>query len=123
MLGVSVQEIYHGHAVGDQTLIETAKQLSECVRTTDTVARIGGDEFVILYAPPLQPDDIETLRARIIACTDIPITLNDGLSLTLSLSVGLAIYPTDGQHIDNLFTTADNDMYSHKSARKSQNRR
>lgn len=78
---------------------------------------------MVLYVLPLHPDDIETLRARIIASTDTPIILNDGLSLKLSLSVGLAIYLTDGQHIDDLFTTADNDMYSQKTTRKLQNRR
>lgn len=109
----------HGHAVGDQMLIETAKRLCECVRTTDTVARIGGDEFVILYAPPLQLRDIDTLRARIIAYMDTPITLNDNLSLTLSLSLGMAIYPADGQNLDDLFTNADDAMYAHKSLNRS----
>ncbi|NYS61617.1 diguanylate cyclase [Vreelandella salicampi] len=112
----------HGHAVGDQMLAETATRLCDCVRTSDTVARIGGDEFVILYAPPIEPDDIETLRARLTACTNTPIILANDLSVTLSLSVGISIYPTDGQNIDDLFTAADNAMYTHKASRKSQRR-
>ncbi|WP_083651436.1 7TM diverse intracellular signaling domain-containing protein [Vreelandella massiliensis] len=112
----------HGHAAGDQMLAETAKRLCECVRTTDTVARIGGDEFVILYAPPLQPDDIPLLRDRVIACTTTPIEIDSDLSVALSLSVGVALYPSDGRTMDDLFTTADNAMYQHKLARKSQRR-
>lgn len=112
----------YGHAAGDQMLVETAKRLSQQVRTSDTVARIGGDEFVILFAPPIRPDDLDKLRAKIIACTRAPITLANGCSVGLSLSVGVSIYPADGQQIDDLFTAADDAMYFGKASRKSSRR-
>ncbi|TVP60035.1 MAG: diguanylate cyclase [Halomonadaceae bacterium] len=110
----------YGHGVGDQVLIEMAQRLQGCVRASDTVARIGGDEFVILYAPPLNPRDIPTLEGRVITCTDTPITLNNGRHITLSLSVGVAVYPADGATIDELFTVADSAMYRQKALRKGQ---
>ncbi|MBS3804860.1 MAG: diguanylate cyclase [Oleiphilaceae bacterium] len=110
----------YGHAVGDQVLIEMAQRLYECVRITDTVARIGGDEFVILYVPPLDPYDIPTLQERVVACTKTPIAFADERNIDLSLSVGMAIYPQDGNAIDELFSTADAAMYRQKAMKKSQ---
>jgi diguanylate cyclase (GGDEF)-like protein/PAS domain S-box-containing protein len=104
-----------GHAIGDGIIRETAKRLVECVRDTDTVCRQGGDEFVILL--PSLPDAEATapilikLMERLVEPCRI-----DGHELTTSASVGVAIYPDDGEDLDTLMKKADLAMYRAKDA-------
>ena len=104
-----------GHAVGDQLLQSVANRLVECVRTTDTVCRQGGDEFVILLAEINQPQDAAQVAASLQAALDIP-HLIDGNELHISLSVGISIFPDDGTRVDTLMQNADTAMYHAKAS-------
>ncbi|MDP1927841.1 MAG: EAL domain-containing protein, partial [Thiobacillus sp.] len=104
-----------GHAVGDQLLQSVANRLVECVRTTDTVCRQGGDEFVILLAEISQPQDAAQVAASLQAALDIP-HLIDGNELHISLSVGISIFPDDGTRVDTLMQNADTAMYHAKAS-------
>jgi diguanylate cyclase (GGDEF)-like protein len=104
-----------GHAVGDQLLQSVANRLVECVRTTDTVCRQGGDEFVILLAEINQPQDAAQVAASLQAALDIP-HLIDGNELHISLSVGISIFPDDGTLVDTLMQNADTAMYHAKAS-------
>jgi len=104
-----------GHAIGDRLLQSVASRLIECVRTTDTVCRQGGDEFVILLAEIGQPQDAahvaETLRAALAQPHVI-----DGHELHVSLSIGISIFPDDGTGVDTLMQNADTAMYHAKAS-------
>ncbi len=103
----------YGHALGDELLKQVALRLLACVRTSDTVARIGGDEFVILLH---QMDDLN--QANIVS-EKIQYALNqsfviDDYSLQVSCSIGTAFYPHDGTDPQELTKIADQRMYQHK---------
>jgi diguanylate cyclase (GGDEF)-like protein/PAS domain S-box-containing protein len=104
-----------GHAVGDQLLQSVASRLVECVRTTDTVCRQGGDEFVILLDEIGQPQDAahvaETLRTTLAMPHQI-----DGHELHISLSIGISVFPDDGTNVDTLMQNADTAMYHAKAS-------
>ena len=103
-----------GHGAGDGVLKVLAKRLVACVKSTDTVVRQGGDEFVILLAD--QPKNADALAAtlqRIRATIAEPVHL-DGHTLRMTCSFGVANYPDDGHDIDTLLTNADAAMYCAK---------
>lgn len=102
----------HGHAMGDRVLRIIGERMLNCVRDTDTVARVGGDEFIALF--PRLPDKMDLgAKARTIAeCIAEPIAV-DGLTVRVSVSVGLATYEP-GEHHDELITRADHAMYRAK---------
>jgi diguanylate cyclase (GGDEF)-like protein/PAS domain S-box-containing protein len=104
-----------GHAVGDLLLQSVANRLVECVRTTDTVCRQGGDEFVILLAEIGQPQDAAHVAETLRAALDMP-HLIDGHELHISLSIGISVYPDDGTHVDTLMQNADTAMYHAKAS-------
>ncbi|OYX31083.1 MAG: diguanylate cyclase [Hydrogenophilales bacterium 32-62-9] len=104
-----------GHAIGDQLLQSVANRLVECVRTTDTVCRQGGDEFVILLAEISQPLDAAQVAASLRAALDVPHRI-DGHELHISLSVGISIFPDDGTEVDVLMQNADTAMYHAKAS-------
>lgn len=102
-----------GHDAGDDVLREVARRLLECVRETDTVARVGGDEFVALLSDIRDPDDVGTVAERIrVACNS---EINEGgISHLLSASIGIAVYPNDGMDAAALMKHADTAMYHAK---------
>lgn len=104
-----------GHAIGDRVLVELAQRLQATARRTDTVARVGGDEFVLLLED-LPPDEREAIRHKLLACCHPPVEMEDGPAIPLSISVGIAIYPNDTHDLEALFTLADNAMYQDKTA-------
>jgi diguanylate cyclase (GGDEF)-like protein/PAS domain S-box-containing protein len=104
-----------GHAVGDLLLQSIANRLVECVRTTDTVCRQGGDEFVILLAEIGQPLDAVHVATSLRTALDIP-HLIDGHELHISLSIGISIFPDDGSDVDTLMQNADTAMYHAKAS-------
>ena len=103
----------HGHAVGDDFLREVSLRLGRVVRRADTLARSGGDEFTILVSDILQPNGAKILAQKLQAELDRPITLRQ-LQLCVSGSIGVAIYPEDGETSDALCARADADMYRAK---------
>ena len=104
----------HGHAVGDQLLIEVARRLRASVRTGDRVFRISGDEFVlILEALPDEPA-CAPLASKIVEQLAAPFQLGN-LELNISASLGVELYPLHGTAPDTLLQAADNAMYQAKA--------
>jgi diguanylate cyclase (GGDEF)-like protein/PAS domain S-box-containing protein len=99
-----------GHHVGDLLLQAVANRLRGCVRETDTVARLAGDEFTILLPQIAGPDDAATVAQKIIAVFAEPFVL-DGHELRSSPSIGIALYPADAGEEAQLLKCADSAMY------------
>ena len=103
-----------GHAVGDQLLTAAARRLTACVRQTDTIARAGGDEFVIVLGGIEQQRDAVTAARKILSAVARPFLL-DGQEVLLTASIGISLYPHDGQDPESLIRNADAAMYQAKS--------
>lgn len=108
-----VNDLY-GHHVGDALLADVARRMLASVRESDTVARAGGDEFMVILDSVNGRDDCRTAIEKIEAAMDNKITLF-GIELMLSASIGQAIYPDDGVTEDDLIRAADADMYRVKT--------
>ncbi len=104
-----------GHRTGDQLILEISHRLQRCLRDTDTLSRHGGDEFLIVL--PLMPDNdpITQLLDNIMDSMAAPFQLGDS-EITASLSIGVAVYPNDGQDFDTLLKAADIAMYRAKDS-------
>lgn len=103
----------HGHAIGDQLLKAVANRVMRCVRESDTVSRIGGDEFVILLETLDQPEQAHDIADKIREALSLPLIL-DGLELVTIPSIGIALYPDDGDEEQQLLDLADSAMYRAK---------
>lgn len=104
-----------GHSVGDALLLEVSQRLRECVRESDTLARIGGDEFVILLTNLVSSNDCERVAEKLIATLAQPITVEQH-TFSITASVGIAIWPTDGVDTETLTRNADVAMYHAKNS-------
>ena len=102
-----------GHNAGDELLQEVARRLSGLARGVDTVARFGGDEFVLLVNSLGQPDDVRRLALAAVEALQAPVMIA-GLEVHTSPSIGIAFYPTDGTSIESLIARADAAMYCAK---------
>lgn len=102
-----------GHHVGDQLLIEVANRLKGCIRESDIVARIGGDEFVIVLTGIKNMIYVPALARHLIERVSQPYTVNDNV-FESSPSIGISIYPDDGDNIDTLLKNSDIAMYHAK---------
>jgi diguanylate cyclase (GGDEF)-like protein/PAS domain S-box-containing protein len=102
-----------GHNAGDRLLRTVADRMVECVRATDTVARIGGDEFVILLNDDSDRPDASAVIKKIRAAICEPISI-EGQLFHVTSSMGIAAYPNDGQDADSLLMNADAAMYRAK---------
>jgi len=103
-----------GHRLGDQVLREVASRLAGICRSTDLVARWGGDEFVVLMENVSSPEAVALAAAKLVGALGEDITVDD-LQLGSSCSVGIAIAPQDGTDCDQLLARADSAMYRAKS--------
>lgn len=103
----------YGHATGDAVLVEASKRLRACLRESDTVARLGGDEFVALLCSLRGTEDTAIVAERILDACSRPIMVSDNV-FQISASVGVAVWPADGQNVDELLQNADTAMYSSK---------
>jgi diguanylate cyclase (GGDEF)-like protein/PAS domain S-box-containing protein len=101
-----------GHQFGDRVLSDVAERIKSCLRQVDTVARLGGDEFVML-GHQVDAAGAEATARRVIDAMARPFML-DGLSFTVTCSIGIALYPNDGTSMDELLRHADKAMYSVK---------
>ena len=102
-----------GHPIGDKLLQSIAKRLVDCVRSSDTVSRQGGDEFVVLLSEVHRPEDaaISALRILQAVAEAHPIDQHD---LHVTASIGVSVYPDDGQDAETLIKNADTAMYQAK---------
>lgn len=105
----------YGHDAGDMCLREVARRLNQRVRSMDIAARIGGEEFSLLLHEVVSPQAAEYVAAEILASLRIPIQ-GDGYTLDMSGSIGIAIFPQDGQDAATLWRNADSAMYRAKRA-------
>lgn len=103
-----------GHAVGDKLLVDVAQSLKAQVRASDMVARIGGDEFVVLLRDLDKPSDAVVVADKLVAALSAPRTI-DGFALKTGCSVGIAMYPGDAQDPEALMRCADLAMYHAKA--------
>jgi diguanylate cyclase (GGDEF)-like protein/PAS domain S-box-containing protein len=102
-----------GHTVGDRLLQDLAQRLSGCVRQDDTVARVGGDEFTLLFPGLGRGLDAVRMAQKMLKSIAQPFFL-DGQELHVTASVGIAIYPEDGKDAESLMSNADGAMYRAK---------
>lgn len=103
----------HGHEFGDKLLIEVAQRLNQAVRSGDTVARMGGDEFVLLLANINSIDELDPILTRVNQKIAEKIYLGEHV-LSVTASIGIAIYPMDNVDADTLLRHADLSMYQAK---------
>ena len=106
-----------GHDVGDGLLAQTAQRLLDCVRDSDTVARMGGDEFTVILSPITSPDDAKTVAKRIIESISTPFEIEHHKA-RIGASIGISVFPEHGQDSNTLLKNADNAMYAAKEAGK-----
>ena len=103
----------YGHSVGDECLKEISKRLASRVRPLDTVARAGGEEFSLLLHEVADLSDAEQVAADLLDALKVPFVM-DGFSIEFSASIGIALYPNDGQDHEILWRNADTAMYRAK---------
>lgn len=103
----------HGHGAGDMLLQAVGNRLKGCVRETDTVARIGGDEFVVLLHSIRAAEDADRVAAKIRVVLAQPLRL-EGYSLHIQPSIGVAHFPEHGTEEKQLFRHADEAMHCAK---------
>jgi diguanylate cyclase (GGDEF)-like protein/PAS domain S-box-containing protein len=104
-----------GHAAGDQLLIEVARRLTASVRSSDTVVRLGGDEFVVLLGDMDTPADVAAVASKIREALNQPISIG-GRALHTPPSIGIALYPADGDDVETLMRNADTALYQVKAS-------
>jgi diguanylate cyclase (GGDEF)-like protein/PAS domain S-box-containing protein len=104
-----------GHLIGDALLLEVGRRLSRAVREGDTVARLGGDEFVLLLSDLGAAGDAAVVARKIAAALEEPLRI-EGRDLRVSASIGISVYPGDGDDLDSLLQCADAAMYRAKEA-------
>jgi len=102
-----------GHEAGDRLLINLSRMLVSCVRKTDTVCRYGGDEFVVLLSEIERLDHPERMAEKLRAAVAAP-GLLEGYTATLTMSIGISVYPDDGVEMEALLQKADAAMYERK---------
>lgn len=103
----------YGHKTGDDVLIEIAKRLKSTVREIDCVARIGGDEFIVMLTEITGAIDVTHMFSRINFELSAPINLGS-LKVEVGASIGTSVYPKDGKDLDSLLVVADAKMYENK---------
>ena len=103
-----------GHAQGDLLLVEAARRITECVRESDTVARMGGDEFTVILSELDDVSSVERIAQNVIDVLARPFQLSDGL-VEISASIGISLYPDDAAETEELLKHADKAMYASKN--------
>ncbi|WPC68042.1 EAL domain-containing protein [Rhodoferax ferrireducens] len=104
-----------GHNSGDRLLVEAARRISDCVRESDTVARMGGDEFAVILTELLDASSLERILQKILRALEGVFQL-DGEQAFVSASIGVTMYPLDAGDIEDLFKNADQALYVAKGA-------
>jgi len=103
----------YGHMAGDEVLKYLAQKNNGCLRESDSMGRVGGDEFVILLRDIHTEADIEAMIGRIFEALKIPLVFNQQ-EIQINLSIGISIFPNCSQNLDSLIDQADRAMYEAK---------
>ena len=103
-----------GHQTGDLLLIEVAERLKKCIRNSDTVSRLGGDEFTIIMGQLEELEHTEKVAQRVLQSLSAPFQLGENVGY-VSASIGIVIYPEDGEDTETLVKNADQAMYAAKN--------
>ncbi len=106
----------YGHATGDRVLVELAERLRASIRQSDFIARVGGDEFVVVLNPPDADVDAVHLTERIDHALQVPVRLPNGELHLIGVSIGVAVYPDHADSVMTLIQAADDAMYRVKNA-------
>lgn len=106
----------YGHQVGDQLLQEVASRVSDCVREADCVARMGGDEFTLVFADISHAEDAAAAARKILEQMERPYVI-DGHELKMHASIGISLFPDDADNLEDLVRNADIAMYRAKKER------
>ncbi len=106
----------HGHETGDQVLQAVATRIESCLRASDTAARVGGDEFLVLLPELQTSDDALAVAEKIRLAVALPFLTPNALTLQISASIGIAIYPDHAQTEQDLLRLGDRAMYQAKNA-------
>ena len=104
-----------GHAGGDQLLQQQAQRIRAAVREQDAVSRMGGDEFTIMLAPVNEISEVTSLAKRVLDAVNLPITVG-AHTLEVGASIGVALYPADGEKAEDLMRNADMALYEAKGS-------
>jgi diguanylate cyclase len=107
-----------GHATGDHILQSIARHLVACVRSSDTVSRQGGDEFVVLLSEVARAEDAALIANKIRAAVSTPHRI-DHRDLYVTVSVGISVYPDDGTDAETLLKSADSALFHAKARGRS----
>jgi diguanylate cyclase (GGDEF)-like protein/PAS domain S-box-containing protein len=107
----------HGHDVGDELLVVLSQRMKVALREGDTLARIGGDEFIAVMVDLEKVEDSEPVLERILKAAADPVTVGDAV-MQVSASIGVTLYPQDGVDADQLMRHADQAMYIAKQTGK-----
>ncbi len=110
-----VNDLY-GHKAGDEVLKQVAQRLSEAMRASDRVARFGGDEFVVLVEDIQEKEDVCGIVAKVDEAIFRAFALVEGVQVSISTSIGVAIYPRDAEDMESLLRVADTAMYAAKNS-------
>lgn len=105
-----------GHSVGDLLLKSVAGRMQLCLRDSDTLARIGGDEFVAVLPATMQADDAMVVAEKIRLALNAPFDLPGGYRVSIGCCIGIALYPEHGHDVNQLLRNADEAMYRAKEA-------
>ncbi|WP_246589422.1 sensor domain-containing diguanylate cyclase [Desertibacillus haloalkaliphilus] len=105
-----------GHEVGDKLLKAVVNRINDCIREEDLIARIGGDEFIVVFEETTK-DQIEVISSRLFNSVALPYTIDEN-EVNISVSIGISMYPDDGEDKETLIDHADKAMYFAKSTGK-----
>lgn len=111
-----------GHAAGDALLCEGARRMRDCVREQDTVARVGGDEFVVALTGLERADDAHGVADKVLKALSEPYQI-EGQTRRLTVSIGISVFPDDGDQADTLLRRADDALLNAKQEGKNQRQR
>lgn len=104
----------HGHEAGDKTLACIAQRWLESIRSVDTLARMGGDEFALIVGDLGHPDLVEPIAQKLIDALEADVVISPGIEHKVGVSVGIATYPNNALEMDSLLSAADEAMYLSK---------